>query len=128
MRTSPTEQVAPLAPHPPRAAAGERRRRVAGFLRLAIGAGVDIIVTYTYGLNDMYRTLEWRRHWRAVKAQEWGLPLVYWWGPLGKICGNVPYTEDVTVATFDPFPASKCGLHVFVPRAVLLLTLFASMA
>ncbi|KAL1511119.1 hypothetical protein AB1Y20_005939 [Prymnesium parvum] len=81
-----------------------------GFLRLAIEAGVDIIVTYTYGLNDMYRTLEWRRHWRAVKAQEWGLPLVYWWGPLGKICGNVPYTEDVTVATFDPFPASKYTL------------------
>ena len=65
---------------------------------------MDIIVAYTFGLNDMYRTLEWKRHWRGVKAQALGLPLVLWWGPY--LLGNVPYTEAVTVATFDPFPAS----------------------
>ena len=30
---------------------------------------VDIIPTYSYGLNDMYTTWGWKRHWRAVKAQ-----------------------------------------------------------
>ena len=78
-----------------------------GFIRLAIEAKVDIIVCYTYGLNQMYRTVEWQRHARAVKAQAWGIPLVYWWGPLGYFFGNVPYSEDVNVVTFDPFPASQ---------------------
>ena len=57
----------------------------------------------------MYRTLEWGRHWRAKTAQATGVPLVWWWGPW--LVNNVPYTEDVTVVTFDPFPASKYGIH-----------------
>jgi hypothetical protein len=82
-----------------------------GFVRLAIEHGVDIIPTYTYGLNDMYRTLGWRRQWRASKAQAWGIPLVFWTGPLGGWVVNNPYTEDVTVCTFDPFPASTYTLE-----------------
>lgn len=79
-----------------------------GFVRCAIAAGVDIIPAYSYGLNDMYTTLGWQRHWRAVKAQAWGLPTVLWSGPYG--LGNVPFTEDITVVTFDPFPASSYTL------------------
>ena len=79
-----------------------------GFVKLAIEHGVDIIPSYTYGLNDMYHTVDTARHWRAVKAQASGLPLVLWWGPW--LFNNVPATEDVTVATFDPFPASKYTL------------------
>ena len=82
-----------------------------GFVRLAIEAGVDIIPSYTYGLNDMYKTLEWARHWRAVKAQATGIPMVFWWGSWGPLFGNVPHTEDVTVCTFDPFPASRYTLE-----------------
>ena len=39
-------------------------------------------------------------------TQALGLPLFCWWGPW---CGlnNVPRTEALTVATFDPFPASR---------------------
>ena len=77
-----------------------------GFVRCAIEAGVDIIPSYTYGLNSMYNTLGTARHWRAVKAQAWGLPTVWWTGAFGPL-GNVPLTEDVTVVTFDPFPASQ---------------------
>lgn len=76
-----------------------------GFVRLAIEYGVDIIPTYSYGLNDMYTTWGWKRHWRAVKAQAWGLPLLSWWGPCP--LSNIPHHESVTVATFDPFPASS---------------------
>ena len=46
---------------------------------------------------------------RAVKAQASGLPLVVWWGPW--LLSNVPATEEVTVATFDPFPASQYTLE-----------------
>lgn len=92
---SPTEEYAYLAGR-------------TGFVRLAIEHGVDIIPSYTFGLNDMYHTAEAARHWRAVKAQASGLPLVLWWGPW--LFNNVPKTEDVTVATFDPFPASKYTL------------------
>ena len=53
-----------------------------GFIKLAIEAKVDIIVAYSFGLNDMYKTLEWQRHWRAVQAQALGLPTVLWAGPL----------------------------------------------
>lgn len=35
---------------------------------------------------------------------------MYWRGPLGWLLGNVPYTEDITVVTFDPFPASMYTL------------------
>ena len=80
-----------------------------GFVRLAIEAKVDIIPAYTYGLNDMYTTVHAGRHWRAVKAQALGVPTVLWWGRFGPL-GNVPYTEAVTVATFDPFPASQYTL------------------
>ena len=81
-----------------------------GFVRSAIEAGVDIIPAYTYGLNDMYDTPSLWRHWRAVKAQALGIPLLYWFGPFGPI-SNVPYTEDVTVVTFDPFPASQYSIE-----------------
>ena len=59
----------------------------------------------------MYHTAERHRHWRAVKAQAWGIPLVFWWGPLGPL-SNVPFAagENVSVVTFDPFPASRYGL------------------
>ena len=59
----------------------------------------------TFGLNDMYATLDWRRHQRAVKAQASGLPTVLWSGcvPLS----NVPFTEELHVVTFDPFPTSQ---------------------
>ena len=76
-----------------------------GFIRMAIEAGVDIIPSYSYGLNDMYVTLEWQRHWRAIKAQALGLPTVLWTGPF--LLGNVPFTENITVVTFDPFPTSQ---------------------
>jgi len=76
-----------------------------GFVRLAIEAGVDIIPSYSFGLNDMYWTLDWQRYWRAVKAQAWGLPTVVWSGPYG--LGNVPFTEEISVVTFDPFPTSQ---------------------
>ena len=76
-----------------------------GFIKLAIEAKVDIIVAYSFGLNDMYKTLEWQRHWRAVQAQALGLPTVLWAGPF--LLGNVPYTEKITVVTFDPFPTSQ---------------------
>ena len=76
-----------------------------GFIKLAIEAQVDILVAYSYGLNDMYKTLAWQRHWRAVKAQAWGLPTVLWTGPY--LLGNTPFTEQITVVTFDPFPASR---------------------
>ena len=66
---------------------------------------MDIIVAYSFGLNDMYKTLEWQRHWRAVQAQALGLPTVLWAGPF--LLGNVPYTEKITVVTFDPFPTSQ---------------------
>ena len=79
-----------------------------GFVRLAIEHGVDIIPAYSYGLNDMYTTWGWARHWRAVKAQAWGLPLLWWWGPCP--LSNVPQIETVTVATFDAFPASRYRL------------------
>jgi len=81
-----------------------------GFVRLAIEHGIDIIPSYTYGLNDMYKTWSWNRQWRAVKAQAWGLPMVVWTGPYGGWVSNNPFTEDVTVVTFDPFPASKYTL------------------
>ena len=79
-----------------------------GIVRCAIEAGVDIIPAYSFGLNDMYATWSWRRHWRAVKAQAWGIPTVLWCGPF--LLGNVPFTEDITVVTFDPFPASQYTL------------------
>lgn len=79
-----------------------------GFIKCAIEAGVDIIVAYSFGLNDMYSTLAWQRHVRAVKAQAWGLPTVLWTGPY--LLGNTPFTEQITVVTFDPFPASKYTL------------------
>lgn len=82
-----------------------------GFVRLAIEHGVDIIPAYSYGLNDMYRTLGWRRQWRASKAQAWGIPMVGWTGPFGGWVVNNPYTEDITVCTFDPFPASTYTLE-----------------
>ena len=41
----------------------------------------------------------WARHWRAVKAQAWGIPMLMWWGHCP--CSNVPDVESVTVATFD---------------------------
>ena len=56
----------------------------------------------------MYETLGWARHWRGVKAQALGLPLLLWWGPW--LLGNSPKTEAVTVCTFDPFPTSKYSL------------------
>jgi hypothetical protein len=50
-------------------------------------------------------TLDWQRHRRAVHAQALGLPTVMWWGPFG--LGNSPFTEQITVVTFDPFPTSR---------------------
>jgi hypothetical protein len=82
-----------------------------GFIRLAIEHGVDIIPSYSYGLNDMYATLGWRRQWRAQQSQATGIPMVLWTGPLGAWLSNNPYTEDVTVVTFDPFPASSYTLE-----------------
>ena len=79
-----------------------------GFIRCAIEAGVDIIPAYSFGLNDMYWTLPGARHWRGVKAQASGVPLVLWSGPYG--LGNVPFTEEITVVTFDPFPTSQYTL------------------
>jgi len=86
-----------------------------GFIKLAIEEKVDIIVTYSFGLNDMYHTLNWRRHERAKLAQTTSLPLLWWWGAAGPvfgspICGNVPLTESVVVCTFDPFPTSQYTL------------------
>ena len=41
----------------------------------------------------------------APQAQKLGLPTVMWTGPYG--WGNVPFTEDIHVVTFDPFPTSQ---------------------
>lgn len=81
-----------------------------GFVRLAIEHKIDIIPAYTFGLNDMYLTFEPGRQWRAIKAQAWGLPMVFWTGPMGGWIMNNPFTEAVTVVTFDPFPASSYTL------------------
>ena len=40
--------------------------KIAGYIKLAIEAGVDIIPAYSYGLNDMYWTLDWQRFARAT--------------------------------------------------------------
>jgi hypothetical protein len=81
-----------------------------GFVRLAVEHGIDIIPSYSYGLNDMYSTWGWARQWRAVRAQASGIPMVLWRGPWGAWVSNIPWTERVTVVTFDPFPASKYTL------------------
>ena len=75
-----------------------------GIFKIAIEEGIDIIPQYTYGLNDMYRSVEWNRHARAKLAQSTGVPTVMWWGKYGT---NVPFKEDLKWVTFDPFPASK---------------------
>jgi hypothetical protein len=75
-----------------------------GMFKIAIEEGVDIIPQYTYGLNDMYRSLDMgNRHERAKIAQSTGIPTVVWWGKWGT---NVPLKEDLSWVTFDPFPAS----------------------
>jgi hypothetical protein len=81
-----------------------------GFVRLAIEHKIDIIPAYSFGLNDMYVTFARWRQWRAIKAQAWGLPMVFWTGPMGGWIMNNPFTEAVTVVTFDPFPASSYTL------------------
>jgi hypothetical protein len=81
-----------------------------GFVRLAIEFGVDIIPAYTFGINDMYSTPGFMRHQRAKKAQSTGVPMVAWWssrGAMGPFGPNTPDTEELTIVTFDPFPASK---------------------
>ena len=75
-----------------------------GMFKIAITEGIDIIPQYTYGLNDMYRSMDWKRHERAVLAQKTGIPTVIWWGKWGT---NIPFREDLSWVTFDPFPASK---------------------
>ena len=58
--------------------------------------------------RDLFRPARSLRGERAVLAQRLGVPLVAWWGPW--LLSNVPHTEDVTVVTFDPFPASKYSM------------------
>ena len=70
---------------------------------------LTLTLTPTLALTpNRYTTWGWARHWRAVKAQAWGLPLLWWWGPCP--LSNVPQIETVTVATFDAFPASRYRL------------------
>lgn len=75
-----------------------------GFLKQAIENKVDVIPSYSFGANDMYHTVEWNRHKRAILAQKLSAPVFLWWGKYGT---NLPYTEKVTTVTFDPFPASQ---------------------
>lgn len=75
-----------------------------GFIKLAIQHGIDIIPTYSFGLADMYKTIQWKAHERAKKAQELGVPMVLWWGKCGT---NVPLTEDTCTVSFEPFPTSR---------------------
>jgi len=75
-----------------------------GFIKIAIEANVDIIPTYSFGIDSMYRTLKSGRHWRAKLAQKTGIPLVFWWGKYGT---SMPLHENHVTATFDPFPTSK---------------------
>merc|ERR1719203_5323 len=63
-----------------------------GFIKLAIEAGIDIIPTYSFGAQDMYKAWAWNRAGRAKKAQDLGLPMVAWWGRFGT---NMPYFEDM---------------------------------
>ena len=75
-----------------------------GFIKIAIEAGVDIIPTYSFGIDSMYHTLSPGRHIRAKIAQKTGLPLVAWWGKYGT---SIPLHENHVTATFDPFPSSQ---------------------
>jgi len=78
-----------------------------GFIKIAIEAGVDIIVAYSFGVADMYKSLDWNRQARAEKSQATGLPMVLWSGKYGT---NVPHFEDTVTVTFDPFPTSQYTL------------------
>lgn len=79
----------------------------AGFIKVAIEAGVDIIPLYTFGLDSMYETFDYGRHWRAIKAQKIGIPMVGWRGKYGSC---VPFTEESISVAMEPFPTSKYSL------------------
>ena len=70
---SPTEEFSYIA---------DRR----GFIKIAIEHGIDIIPAYSYGINDMYSTLAWNRHWRAVVAQASGVVLASPRQPAHRLC------------------------------------------
>eukprot|EP00928_Gymnodinium_smaydae_P022270 TRINITY_DN1875_c0_g2_i2.p1 TRINITY_DN1875_c0_g2~~TRINITY_DN1875_c0_g2_i2.p1 ORF type:complete len:403 (+),score=32.38 TRINITY_DN1875_c0_g2_i2:42-1211(+) len=80
----------------------------AGFLRIAIEEGVDVIPTYTFGAADMYKSVDWRRHQRAMLSQRTNLPFMLWYGKYGT---NMPYFEDTVTVAFDPFPTSQYKLE-----------------
>merc|ERR1711971_373815 len=79
-----------------------------GFLKIAIEEGIDVLPSYGFGVNDMYRTPSWLRHQRAVLAQKLGIPLFFWWGRWGT---NIPFHEKLNLVVFDVFPASKYTLE-----------------
>jgi len=78
-----------------------------GFIKVAIESQVDIVPVYTFGLNQMYSTLDIGRHQRSVWSQKLSLPLMMYWGKAGS---SVPYHEDTVTVSFDPFPTSSYTL------------------
>mmetsp|Transcript_49823 Transcript_49823/g.131412 ORF Transcript_49823/g.131412 Transcript_49823/m.131412 type:complete len:359 (-) Transcript_49823:454-1530(-) len=78
-----------------------------GFIKVAIEKGVDIAPMYTFGMYDMYETVDGHRHKRSVMAQNSGLPMVVW---AGKMLSSVPNSEEIATVVFDAFPASQYDL------------------
>jgi len=78
-----------------------------GFIKIAIESKVDIIPSYTFGVNHMYSTMDAAQHQRAVWSQRLNLPFMIYWGKSGSA---VPYNEHTVTVTFDPFPSSTYTL------------------
>lgn len=78
-----------------------------GFIKLAIEHGIDIAPMYTFGMNGMYQTSDYKRHERSVWSQSSGLPALLPWGWMGT---SVPSSEEICTVQLDPFPSSRYTL------------------
>lgn len=76
----------------------------AGFVRISIEAGKDIVPIYTFRSTWMYYNPSILRGWRARFSQNYYIGLVPFIGWMGT---SMPHTDKTTTVVFPPFLASS---------------------